>query len=384
MRSDPTGAALLALPARESVVAGLEPPVQPTVQPLMQRLPQVDPATQRAALAWAGRQLSGVTAGVSWSLVTKAVPRLHSGSDNSPMDRVIVTKGLLRLELWLPLGGLIAERFGMSLSCFSAPVRSLLVDQWCRGDADSSLVGPQCLSGWQVESVEPAGADTRSRSATDEGLSLQIRLADGVAVDALVVAADADTRAAVLQAVQGWPRVAPSIASRSIPLAVRWQITTLPLSLAELHGINPGDLLLTDCAVDTPHELRGRLLVGARGTEHVSRQVVARLALDGLRITNMDTVEAITQDLELTSVVGPDLLDLAVLQVDISVDLGEWRLSLDELARLQPGCVLSHARSFSDMKVRVLANQQPVAAGELVAVGDRLGVRVLHLASHEH
>jgi type III secretion protein Q len=49
---------------------------------------------------------------------------------------------------------------------------------------------------------------------------------------------------------------------------------------------------------------------------------------------------------------------------------------LAELRALRPGTVLELAQPLNQAVIRILANGMPVGEGHLIAVGNRLGVRV--------
>lgn len=65
------------------------------------------------------------------------------------------------------------------------------------------------------------------------------------------------------------------------------------------------------------------------------------------------------------------------LPVDIAFELGRSELRIGELSALQPGYVFPLAAPVEGMNVTIRANGQAVGQGELVAVGDTLGVRLL-------
>ncbi len=77
---------------------------------------------------------------------------------------------------------------------------------------------------------------------------------------------------------------------------------------------------------------------------------------------------------------GPmgDLTRLADVHLTVSVELGRVRLSLRELMRLQEGSVVELDR-LAGAPVDVLANGTAVARGDVVVVGDELGVRITEL-----
>jgi flagellar motor switch protein FliN len=85
---------------------------------------------------------------------------------------------------------------------------------------------------------------------------------------------------------------------------------------------------------------------------------------------------------DLTAGAGPgptgDLHLLAEVELTVTVELGRVRLPLRELLRLQEGSVVELDR-LAGAPVDVLANGTPVARGDVVVVGDELGVRISEL-----
>ena len=64
------------------------------------------------------------------------------------------------------------------------------------------------------------------------------------------------------------------------------------------------------------------------------------------------------------------------IELVTTFELEERRLSLAELRALRPGTVMELAQPLNQAVIRILANGTPVGEGHLIAVGNRLGVRV--------
>ena len=65
------------------------------------------------------------------------------------------------------------------------------------------------------------------------------------------------------------------------------------------------------------------------------------------------------------------------LPVQLEFELGRTEMSIGELADLQPGYVFPLAAALEGSNVVIRANGRIAGRGELVAVGDTLGVRLL-------
>lgn len=75
----------------------------------------------------------------------------------------------------------------------------------------------------------------------------------------------------------------------------------------------------------------------------------------------------------------PRSLDrLADVELDITVELGRAHMRMRDLLSLGEGSVVELDRS-ADTPVDILANGRLIARGEVVVVGDELGVRVTDL-----
>jgi type III secretion system YscQ/HrcQ family protein len=82
---------------------------------------------------------------------------------------------------------------------------------------------------------------------------------------------------------------------------------------------------------------------------------------------------------ELSTHVGPAAVPVDNIPVSLDFDLGSLSVPLGELAALKPGYVLELPGSLEKLRVTIRANGTRVGYGELVAVGDVLGVQLLAL-----
>jgi flagellar motor switch protein FliN/FliY len=82
---------------------------------------------------------------------------------------------------------------------------------------------------------------------------------------------------------------------------------------------------------------------------------------------------------------GPPLLsiDAAIfkeVKVSLRARLGETSLSVEELLALKPGAVVTLDTRLNDL-VELRLNENLVARGEIVAVDDRYGIRIVEIAN---
>ena len=80
-----------------------------------------------------------------------------------------------------------------------------------------------------------------------------------------------------------------------------------------------------------------------------------------------------------SSLTGLDSAIFKDVQVDLEVKLGQVTLSIATLMGLRPGEVLELDARLNDL-VELRLNQSIVARGEIVAVDDRFGVRIVEIA----
>lgn len=66
------------------------------------------------------------------------------------------------------------------------------------------------------------------------------------------------------------------------------------------------------------------------------------------------------------------------VEVRLTVEVGAAKMTLSALAALGPGATFELDRR-TDERIDILVNDQLLAKGEVVAIGDRFGVRILEL-----
>lgn len=78
---------------------------------------------------------------------------------------------------------------------------------------------------------------------------------------------------------------------------------------------------------------------------------------------------------------GPPLPpQLAGIELVLTVEVGSLRLPLKELLAVEPGQLLG-LDSMAAEPVSVLVNGKPFARGEIVAIGERFGVRLIDIVA---
>lgn len=69
--------------------------------------------------------------------------------------------------------------------------------------------------------------------------------------------------------------------------------------------------------------------------------------------------------------------------VVLRFELAHWQAPLSEMAQLAPGAVIDLGHRIDSQSVAVWVGQRCIGRGQLVALGERLGVRILSLVGQE-
>ena len=84
---------------------------------------------------------------------------------------------------------------------------------------------------------------------------------------------------------------------------------------------------------------------------------------------------------EIEKVGEPRRLDMLLdLPLDVSVELGRTRMSIQELLALAPGSVIELDKVAGE-PLDILINDRLVARGEAVVVNDKFGIRITDIVS---
>ncbi|WP_081062724.1 type III secretion system cytoplasmic ring protein SctQ [Burkholderia cepacia] len=178
------------------------------------------------------------------------------------------------------------------------------------------------------------------------------------------------------------------LASLTVPTCLR--LRSRHCSAALLASLNAGDVLLGwpragGYAHGEPLE-HTCLMWGAP----TGRTAFAQARVDGRDII-LQSIPAMTShdfDLSLSphfesSGVVPTAshpVDLNEVELPVHIEVVTVNLTLAQIAALQPGHILTLPLALADAEIRLVAHGQTLALGELVAVGDNLGLQIQHIA----
>lgn len=182
------------------------------------------------------------------------------------------------------------------------------------------------------------------------------------------------------------PPLAPRLADIRVPGYLL--VGEKPLAIATLRRLRPGDVVLR-FAAPALHELDGTTPAPAlalRWGVPGMHQYVARATLDGSRLV-LDTDPAMTYHNDHPGSGAPDAdsqTSIDELDLPVKFEIETVNLPLSQLAALRTGYVLELPSTLRDARVRLVSYGQLIGLGELVTVGEQLGVRVVEMfGSHD-
>nr|WP_246312398.1 type III secretion system cytoplasmic ring protein SctQ [Aquabacterium terrae] len=174
----------------------------------------------------------------------------------------------------------------------------------------------------------------------------------------------------------------PALADLPVPL--RLEIGHVALRLGELRSITRGDIVAIE-----PWHLQGAVL-GVRGCVGRHARPAFRAEVRGSALTVLSSEDPMmmktidpTNKAAAGDALDPSLESLEGLEVTLRFEAGQLQLPLRELGLLKPGHVFDLGQPLTQSVVRIVAHGSVVGKGQLVAVGERLGVRVIEFAAGE-
>ncbi|MGK6308626.1 type III secretion system cytoplasmic ring protein SctQ [Variovorax sp. DT-64] len=206
---------------------------------------------------------------------------------------------------------------------------------------------------------------------------------DGASLCGFVQFEDAATLDALLPAGAGPRAVRSSAAFDALRLPVHFLLGSTPISLGEITSIRPGDIV----GIEQWSSSGAAIVVTAALAGPAGRQLTA--FAEGSRITVQQSRDsAMKPDMPARSADAADSANLPLdrldaLEVSLRFEVGELSLTLGELKSIRAGHVFELGQPLNRSPVRILAHGNVLGKGYLVAVGDRLGVRVSEFAPGE-
>lgn len=310
----------------------------------------------RLRQSWTG-QCAGLAMTVQWS---------GAGHSTETWIEVALTLGDAPLKLSLPAEAL--ELLGLTSMDLTGLPGAMLLELALLG-----LIEPvEQLAGLPLRVGDNAAALDAQPLVVS--LNMQVQLAQGAPLRvALQLSAVAATLLADLLEQHATP-AAHSLPALHLPFSV--ETGEAGLSIAELRSLNPGDVVMLD---DWPHRQARLVLQG--------RCLHARAELDGNTLKLLEQPIALNFPKEhpmtgsaesATSQSLDSLLD--DLPLKLVCQVGSVELSLAQLRELGTGSLVQLTPQLHE-GVDLMVNGRRVGQGQLVRIGDGLGVRLLSFAT---
>ena len=147
-----------------------------------------------------------------------------------------------------------------------------------------------------------------------------------------------------------------------------------PLGQRALHGLTPGDVVLAGAARRAGPRWRVTLKFGLG----ITMQATADLDLDASR-AHLAAPPRLVDEAAAAPLAMPPAEGLEHLQVPVSFEIDSARIALGELASLGEGAVIELDVPLPEATVRLVCHGQTLGLGQLVAIGDQLGVRIVRM-----
>jgi len=345
-------------------------PPSPVVEPVSGRLPALPEPCAAVVQALFRRPRR-------WTSDDGAVLVLEPGGPPLPAEAFAIDSDGVGLALALdPRDGALPE--GLHWSDHAGRSRVLA---WSLAHEHQLVRLSQALGMALVPAVS-GGDDPVATVTAGEGTWLRFRLGapDGAAdmtgsgwfplsrLQWLIARADPPADGPAELALAHWSRL-------PAPVVVRMPGPRVPQG--EWAGLAPGGVIVVGRASDPPQ-------VRAHGA---GRAWPVRASAEGWRVEGPGVPDSDDQEKKMSEDEQQPNRDLAggdpattpvdTLPVQVQFELGRLEVALGDLAQLQPGYVFALPAHLQGANVAVRANGREVGRGELVAVGDTLGVRLL-------
>jgi type III secretion protein Q len=165
-------------------------------------------------------------------------------------------------------------------------------------------------------------------------------------------------------------------------LSLRWvaEVGRTEVTAADVRSLEEHDIVLLDEVKPTPAGLNCRLSVGPARCRagRVLLRKGGQLQMIEFGRTGDSAMSSETQTPAQPEAGFDDI------PVSLRFEVAQWNASLAEVGQLAPGSVLDLGQRVDEQAVSVWVEQRCIGTGQLVAIGERLGVRLLSVFAREH
>ncbi|MBU9453058.1 type III secretion system cytoplasmic ring protein SctQ [Burkholderia multivorans] len=238
----------------------------------------------------------------------------------------------------------------------------------------------QAATRQRVELLPPAGPAPAWR-ASPAALRFELRRADGAWRCHGALLFDAPDALAVFFA--SAPAAPPDVATlyANLPVPLAFELGRTALTAAELADVVAGDII----AIEHWRAHEQDLLCVAYVRAAPAWEITGRPAGNRLTVQRIREMPLEPPRTDSASAAAPDAppadapRSLDGLAVDLRFELPPTSMPLGELGTLQPGAVIELPHGINQSVIHLVANGMLIGTGQLIAVGQKLGVRVVTL-----
>jgi len=194
----------------------------------------------------------------------------------------------------------------------------------------------------------------------------------------------------------GSPDSVPTTIFRQLPLAIPIVVDRTMLTVNELRKLEIGAVVRVNrrAFLDIGAELRlsvggNDIVVVVTGTKLTvvaieTRSDVAEINMEREMTTNESQVSQDNDAPGSSDELATAPIDVASMPVEVRFEAGRMLTRYDELCRIQPGYTYELGYALGEHTIDITANGALIARGELVSVGNQLGVRITALGRDPH
>ena len=338
-----------------------------TVKPILSRLPAVSPAAATASRLLHDRRLAALWRALDLRRDLTLVAAPDAGGAPLYALELASDAGRVSLAIACRTDGVLAMAAGPELSeALRALAAEALFGETTQRLGRRILPGAQALS---LTTLAPAQAPRTGWCSLRRGGAEIARIAVQTLAppvhDALRGAAGAN---------------GPSAAWRSLlRLPGAFSIASRTLSVDVLRTLRVGDVVLLPPGLER--------LDGAPAVLHLGPRGGKRLAALGRFQANSWTVEGglqmLDDDQDLLTEPGAEADAIGELELPVRFEIETVSVPLAELESIEPGYVIELAVPAAEARLRLVSCGQVIGHAELVAVGNRLGARIIRMVARD-
>jgi flagellar motor switch/type III secretory pathway protein FliN len=158
-----------------------------------------------------------------------------------------------------------------------------------------------------------------------------------------------------------------------VPVRVLFETGTSSLTVAELAEVEVGDIL----RIERWHSHNGSLRVLVRTAALRENLFTARVQGLQVEVIGRDQMPNTRDEPGNSNSMEPEEIGrLEKIEISLSFSLDERQIMLSELVKIKAGYVFDLQQPVEESVIKIIANGKEIGSGQLVAIGECIGVRV--------